>query len=80
MVADGQAFPVVIDDVSKSTSGEEIGLSAEYDLIACAQPAHVENPKALLNKRCTVDGITYRIGRVRAGTVAIHFMLNDTTK
>jgi hypothetical protein len=80
MIVDGQTFEVVIDDVTKSTQGGEIGLANEFDLIAVAQPSHVTTPKTLVNRRCTVDGSAYRISQVRIGTVAIHFILSDATK
>jgi hypothetical protein len=80
MTVSGQTFAVVIDDVTKSTMGDDVGLTAEYDVIACAQPAHVSNPKSLVNKRCTLDGSEYRINQVRVGTIAIHFILTDINK
>jgi hypothetical protein len=80
MTVSDQTFSVVIDDVTKSTTGDDVGLTAEYDVIACAQPADVTNPKSLVNKRCTLDGSTYRINQVRVGTVAIHFILTDINK
>jgi len=49
-------------------------------VIACAQPSDVTNPKSLVNKRCTVDGSEYRINQVRAGTIAVHFILTDINK
>jgi hypothetical protein len=80
MTVSDQTFSVVIDDVTKSTSGDNIGLTAEYDVIACAQPADVTNPKSLVNKRCTLDGSEYRINQVRVGTIAVHFILTDINK
>lgn len=80
MTVAGQTFSVVIDDVNKSTSGDDVGLTAEYDVIACAQPADVSNPRLLVNKRCTLDGNEHRINQVRVGTVAIHFILTDINK
>ena len=80
MTVAGQTFSVVIDDVNKSTGGDGVGLTAEYDVIACAQPADVSNPRLLVNKRCTLDGNEYRINQVRVGTVAIHFILTDINK
>jgi hypothetical protein len=80
MTVDGQTFSVVIDDVTKSTQGDDVGLAAEFSLIACAQPADVTSPKLLINKRCTVDGSEYRINQVRVGTIAIHFILTDINK
>jgi hypothetical protein len=80
MTVSEQTFSVVIDDVTKSTSGDDVGLTAEYDVIACAQPADVTNPKSLVNKRCTLDGAEYRINQVRVGTIAVHFILTDINK
>jgi hypothetical protein len=80
MTVSGQTFAVVIDDVTKSTIGDDVGLTAEYDVIACAQPADVTNPKSLVNKRCTLDGSDYRINQVRVGTIAVHFILTDINK
>jgi hypothetical protein len=80
MTVSGQTFKVVIDDVTKSTIGDDVGLTAEYDVIACAQPADVTNPKSLVNKRCTLDGSDYRINQVRVGTIAVHFILTDINK
>jgi hypothetical protein len=77
MAVAGQSFQVVIDDVTKQTTGEDIGLMGEFALVAMAQAAAVTNPKALINKRCTVDGSPYRISAVRAGSVAVSFTLQD---
>jgi hypothetical protein len=80
MSVSNQSFKVVIDDVNKSTTGDDVGLTAEYDVIACAQPSDVTNPKSLINKRCTLDGSPYRINQVRVGTIAVHFVLTDINK
>jgi len=80
MVIEGQTFDVVIDDAGNSTKGDDIGLVGEFDLIACAQPSDVTTPRLLVNKRCTVDGVAYRVGSVRSGTIAIHFMLTNAAK
>jgi hypothetical protein len=80
MTVSNQSFNVVIDDVTKSTMGDDVGLSAEYDVIACAQPSDVTDPKSLVNKRCTLDGSPYRINQVRVGTIAVHFILTDINK
>jgi hypothetical protein len=77
MTCAGQSFAVVIDDVSKSASGEEMGLTGDYALTATAQPGDVSGPDELVNKRCTVGGATYRVSRVRIGSVAITFELQD---
>jgi len=80
MSVSNQSFKVVIDDVNKSTTGDDVGLTAEYDVIACAQPSDVTNPKSLINKRCTLDGSPYRINQVRVGTIAVYFVLTDINK
>jgi len=36
MVCNGQTFAVVVDDVAKSESGEDMGLTGDYSLIAVA--------------------------------------------
>ena len=77
MTCSSQSFPVVIDEVVKQAQGEEMGMMADFSLRATAQPKHVTNPTSLLNKRCTVDGSTYRILRVSIGKVAITFDLQD---
>jgi hypothetical protein len=45
--------------------------------MATAQPANVTAPAALKGKRCTVDGVAFRIYAVRVGAVAIRFDLCD---
>lgn len=80
MVCAGQTFSVVVDDVSKAETGEEMGLTGDYALVAVAQAADVSDAASLINKRCTVDGAAYRVSRVRIGTVAIHFELQDPAK
>jgi hypothetical protein len=77
MVCNGQTFAVVVDDVAKSESGEDMGLTGDYSLIAVAQAADVTEAAGMINRRATVDGATYRVSRVRIGTVAIHFELQD---
>ena len=80
MAIDGQTFDVVIDDAGNSTKGDDIGLVADFDVIACAQPSDVTSPRLLVNKRCTVGSIAYRAASVRTGTIAIHFMLTNAAK
>ena len=46
-------------------------------MIVTAQPADVTNPRSLLQKRCTVDGVAYRVAEVVTGKIAISFTLAD---
>jgi hypothetical protein len=75
-VAD-QTFPVVYNDGAVSAEGVIGGLEIDIQATAVAQASHVTNPRSLLHKRCTVDGIAYRIAQVRSGSVAVHFVLAD---
>jgi len=77
MSCNGQTFDVVDNLKSKAVDGEFGGLEPQIRGIVTAQPANVQDPILMLNKRCTVDGITYRVTLVDAGTVAIHFTLGD---
>ena len=77
MVADGQTFNVVWNDEAKSLEGDFGGLEGDIQAVATAQTADVTSPKALLQKRCTVGGVAFRIERVRTGTVATSFELSD---
>jgi hypothetical protein len=77
MVADGQTFNVVWNDEAKSLEGEFGGLEGDIQAVAVAQTADVTSPKALLQKRCTVGGVSFRIQQVRTGTVATSFALAD---
>ena len=77
MVCNGQTFDVVDNLVSKAVDGEFGGLEPQVRGIVTAQPANVDAPLAMLNKRCTVDGTAYRVSLVDVGTVAIHFTLAD---
>lgn len=77
MACAGQSFSVVINGSRKSYEGALGGLESDVQAIATAQAADVSNPRSLLSKRCTVDGIAYRIAEVDAGTVAVHFTLAD---
>ena len=80
MVCNGQTFDVVDNLTSKSLEGEFGGLEAQVRGIVTAQPANVTTPLAMLNKRCTVNGIAYRVSSVDVGTVAIHFTLIDANE
>lgn len=80
MVCNGQTFSVVMNDERKSYAGALGGLESDIQATATAQPADVTNPRALLQKRCTVDGISYRIAEVVTGPVAIHFTLADVNE
>lgn len=77
MVCDGQTFNVVWNDETKALEGEFGGLECDIQAVAVAQTADVTNPKSLLQKRCTVGGVAFRVYQVRTGTVATHFILSD---
>jgi hypothetical protein len=77
MACNGQTFNVVPNLTSKSVDGEFGGLEPQVRGIVTAQPSDVATPLAMLNKRCTVDSVAYRVSMVDAGTVAIHFTLAD---
>ena len=79
MVCNGQTFDVVMDDVSQSYEGALGGMESDISANATAQPRHVSNPRGMLQKRCTVDGISYRVAEVVTGPVAIHFTLTDSS-
>jgi hypothetical protein len=73
----GQTFDVVANLTSKSVDGEFGGLEPQVRGVVTAQPKDVTNALAMLNKRCTVDGVAYRVTMVDAGKIAIHFTLGD---
>ena len=77
MVCDGQTFSVVWDDFSSDTDGGLGGLEPQVQAMATAQPGDVTTPALLKNKRCTVDGVEFRVYAVRVGNVAIRFDLCD---
>lgn len=77
MVCEGQTFSVVENDSRKSYEGALGGLESDISMIVTAQPADVTNPRSLLQKRCTVDGVAYRVAEVVTGKIAIHFTLTD---
>jgi len=76
-VGNSQTFPVVENLASKSKDGAEGGLEPNVQNVVTAQPKHVVNPYTFVNKKCTVDGVNYRVYSVEVGTVAIHFTLID---
>jgi hypothetical protein len=77
MVCNSQTFQVVDNLASKSVDGEFGGLEPQVRGTVTAQPKDVSNPKSMLNKRCTVDGVDYRVSMVDIGKIAIHFTLSD---
>ena len=79
MVCNGQTFDVVMDSERKSYEGALGGMESNIAISATAQPRHVTNPRSLLQKRCTVAGINYRVAEVVTGPVAIHFTLTDSS-
>lgn len=77
MVCGGQTFAVIINDERKSYEGALGGMESNIAATATAQPRHVTNPRSLLQKRCTVAGISYRVAEVVTGPVAIQFTLTS---
>lgn len=77
MVCDGQTFNVVANLSTKTIDGDTGGLEPSIQNMVTAQPSDVTEPRRLINKRCTVDGISYRVHGVDVGTIAIHFSLID---
>jgi hypothetical protein len=77
MVCNGQTFFVVMNMSRKSYEGALGGLESQVQSVAVAQAADVTSPKALLQKRCTIDGTTYRIAEVSVGSISIEFTLAD---
>ena len=80
MVCDGQTFNVVWDDYSREDEGGLGGIEPLVSATATAQVGDVTNPAALKSKRCTVDGVDFRVQAVRVGTVAIRFDLCDPSE
>jgi hypothetical protein len=80
MVVAGQTFEVVWNDDRKSYEGALGGLESDVQAVAVAQPGDVTNAHALLQKRCTVNGKTFRIAEVAVGTVAVTFTLAGTNE
>ena len=77
MICAGQTFQVVMNDERKSYKGSLGGLESDVQGVAVAQPSAVTNPRTLLQKRCTIDGVSYRVAEVSTGKVAISFTLAD---
>lgn len=77
MDCNGQTFFVVMNMSRKSYEGALGGLESQIQSVAVAQSSDVTNPKALLQKRCTIDGVTYRIAEVSAGSISVEFTLAD---
>lgn len=77
MVCNGQTFNVVDNLTSKSVDGEFGGLEPQVRGVVTAQPGDVTSPLAMLNKRCTINGVAYRVSLVDQGTIGIHFTLAD---
>lgn len=77
MVCNGQTFSVVDNLVSKTVDGEFGGLEPQIRGSVTAQPGDVTSPLAMLNKRCTVAGVAYRVSQVEIGTIGVHFTLAD---
>ena len=79
MVVSGQSIPVVWDSVTRSKSGTIGGLESNTLATASCQPKNVANPQSLIGKRCTVDGLTYRVHEIDIGAVNITFTLIDVS-
>jgi hypothetical protein len=77
MVCAGQTFSVVTNDFRKSYEGAMGGLESDIQAQVVAQASDVSNPKSLLQKRCTVGGVSYRIAEVSTGAVSVVFTLAD---
>jgi hypothetical protein len=80
MTCEGQSFAVVWNDSRKSYEGALGGLESAVHATAVAQPRYVTSPRSMLQKRCTVDGVTYRVAEVSVGTCAITFTLTDPSE
>jgi hypothetical protein len=80
MVCGGQTFSVVYNDDRKSYAGALGGLESDIQATVMAQAADVTNPRTLLQKKCTVDGVAYRVAEVSTGAVAISFTLADASE
>ena len=79
MICGGQTFNVVFNDDRKSYAGALGGLESDIQATAMAQAADVTDPRTLLQKKCTVDGVAYRVAEVSTGSVAISFTLADAS-
>lgn len=77
MICNGQTFNVVANLANKTLDGDLGGMEPIVQSTVTAQPGDVTNPRGLLNKRCTIDGVLFRVHGVDVGTVAVHFSLID---
>ena len=77
MTCEGQSFSVVWDGDDKAHQGALGGLESEIRATATAQAEDVSSPYGLLQKRCVVDGNTFRVASVRRGSIAVEFTLID---
>ena len=75
MTCEGQTFAVVANSERKSYEGALGGMESDIQASVTAQPRHVTNPNAMLQKRCTVAGVSYRVAEVDIGPIAVHFTL-----
>ena len=80
MVCNSQTFDVVMNDERKSYEGALGGMESDISATATAQPRNVSNPRGMLQKRCTVDGVAYRVGQISADTVTVKFTLEDVNQ
>ena len=78
MTCAGQTFAVVWNDARKSYEGALGGLESTIQATAVAQPGDVTNPVGLLQKKCLIDGDSYRVAEVAVGTIAVTFTLTST--
>ena len=77
MVCEGQTFEVVVGDSTRSYEGAMGGLAAPTSLTVTAQTADVSSYFAMLQKRCTVDGVAYRVAQISADNISLVFTLED---
>ena len=77
MVCAGQTFAVVWNDSRKSFEGALGGLESALQATAVAQPSNVSDPHGMLQKRCTINGESYRVAEVSVGNVAVTFSLTS---
>jgi hypothetical protein len=69
-------IPVVANGLRKSYDGALGGLESVIGGQVHAQPKNVPGlPNSYLQKRCTIDGVEFRIAEVEAGTVNVIFTL-----
>ena len=77
MVCEGQTFQVVTGESTRSYEGAMGGLAAPTSMIATAQTSDVTGHFAMLQKRCTVDGVAYRVAQISADNISLVFTLED---